>query len=99
MYCVREKGGDRQTLHEAIRQHSVKAAEQVKLYGRPNDLMERILADDTFKLTREELDGLMDPAGFTGLAARQTEKFLAENVRPMLEKHRDDLGARVGITV
>lgn len=99
MYCVREKGGDRQTLHEAIRQHSVKAAEQVKLYGKPNDLMERVLSDETFGLNREELEKLMDPAGFTGLAGRQTERFLSENVRPVLGKYRDDLGARVGINV
>ena len=99
MYCVREKGGDRQTLHEAIRQHSVKAAEQVKLYGRPNDLMARILGDPAFGLTAEELEKLMDPAGFTGLAGRQTERFLAENVRPVLDQHRDELGAKIGINV
>lgn len=99
MYCVREKGGDRQTLHEAIRQHSVKAAEQVKLYGKPNDLMERILGDETFGLDREELDKLMDPASFTGLAGRQTERYLREEVRPVLDKYRDELGAKVGITV
>jgi adenylosuccinate lyase len=99
MYCVREKGGDRQTLHEAIREHSVKAAEQVKLYGRPNDLLGRILADKTFGLTEEELEKLTDPATFTGMAEHQTEKFLRDEVRPVLDRHRDELGARVGITV
>ena len=94
-----KKGGDRQALHEAIRQHSVKAAEQVKLYGRPNDLMARILGDPAFGLTAEELEKLMDPAGFTGLAGRQTERFLAENVRPVLDQHRDELGAKIGINV
>ena len=99
MYCVREKGGDRQTLHEAIREHSVEAAQQVKLYGRPNDLLERILADSAFDLDAEELQKLTDPATFTGMAGSQTEKYLREEVAPVLERHKDELGAKVGITV
>jgi adenylosuccinate lyase len=99
MYCVREKGGDRQTLHEAIRRHSVAAAEQVKLYGRPNDLLERIMADSAFGLTPEELDKLTDPATFTGMAEHQTEKFLREDVAPVLEAHKAELGAKIGINV
>ncbi|MBQ7956380.1 MAG: adenylosuccinate lyase, partial [Lachnospiraceae bacterium] len=51
MYCVKNKGGDRQKLHEAIRKHSVMAAEQVKLYGKENDLIERIKEDEVFHLT------------------------------------------------
>ncbi len=63
-------------LHEAIRQHSVKAAEQVKLYGKKNDLLERIKADDTFGLSEEEIEMLMQPETFTGMAEHQCEKFL-----------------------
>ena len=85
MYCVSRKGGDRQRLHEAIRLHSVAAAEQVKLNGGENDLLECILADATFGLTREELDGILDAGGFTGLAEKQTEDFLAGPVKAALD--------------
>ena len=99
MYCVKHKGGDRQTLHEAIRTHSVKAAEQVKLYGRPNDLLERIMADPAFSLTQDELVQLTDPATFTGMASLQTETYLADLVRPVLERNRDILGCDAEINV
>ena len=93
MYCVKHKNGDRQTLHEAIRQHSVAAAEQVKLYGRENDLLSRIMGDERFGLSPEELNSLLDPAAFTGMAEHQCEKFLAEQVRPLLEQNAGCLGA------
>ena len=99
MYCVKHKGGDRQTLHEAIRTHSVKAAEQVKLYGRPNDLLERIMADPAFSLTQDELVQLTDPATFTGMASLQTETYLADLVRPVLERNRGILGCDAEINV
>ena len=92
MYCVKEKGGDRQTLHEAIRTHSVKAAEQVKLYGGENDLLARIQGDERFALTDAELKELTNPAGFTGLAEQQTEKFIEGCVQPVLKKNADFLG-------
>jgi len=96
---VREKGGDRQSLHEAIRQHSVAAAAEVKQFGRENDLMERIAADPVFGLTREELDAIADPAAFTGLAERQCRRFLAETVHPILEENKGELGAKAEINV
>lgn len=99
MYCVKHKGGDRQALHEAIRQHSVKAAEQVKLYGKDNDLLERIKADPAFDLSPEELAQLTDPSTFTGMAEHQCEKFLQEQVRPVLEKYGDSLGVSAEIKV
>ena len=99
MYCVREKGGDRQALHEAIRTHSVASAQQVKLYGKKNDLLERVMADKTFDLTAEELQKLTDPASFTGMAARQTEMFLERDVKPVLERYKNDLGVEIGINV
>ncbi len=88
MYCVREKGGDRQELHEHIRVHSVAAAEQVKLYGKENDLLERIEKDPAFGLTKEELERIADPAAFTGMAAQQCEDFLRNEIRPILEENR-----------
>ena len=99
MYCVRHKGGDRQALHEAIRQHAVQAAQQVKLYGKDNDLLQRIQADPIFSLTEAELSALTDPATFTGMAEQQCEKFLAEQVKPILEKYSGSLGASADITV
>jgi len=99
MYCVKNKGGDRQALHEAIRRHSVAAAEQVKLYGRDNDLLQRVMADDTFALTQEELDTLTDPSTFTGMAEHQCEKFLNENVKPVLEKYKEYIGVKAEINV
>ena len=99
MYCVKNKGGDRQELHERIRQHSMKAAEQVKLRGLENDLLERIKGDPAFMLSHEELQKLTEPSGFTGMAARQCEQFLAEQIRPVLEKYRDSLGIKAEINV
>ena len=99
MYCVREKGGDRQILHEAIREHSVAAAQQVKTFGKPNDLLERIKADPAFGLTDEEIEKLIDPASFTGMAEHQTDKYLRETVTPVLNKYSAELGASVKINV
>ena len=91
MYCVKKKGADRQSLHEAIRRHAVAAAEQVKLYGKKNDLLERILADPAFDLTPAELDRLTDPKTFTGLAESQVRAYLDAAVKPLLEKNKDFL--------
>ena len=85
MYCVKEKGGDRQKLHEHIRRHAIAAAEQVKLYGKENDLLRRLEDDPVFALHERELKELTDPAGFTGLAGEQCEKYLREEIRPLLK--------------
>lgn len=98
MYCVK-KGGDRQELHEAIRRHSVATTKQIKLNGADNDLLDRIVADPAFNLTREELDSLLDLGGFTGRSKEQTEEFLADFVQPVLEQNRDLLGVDVSINV
>ena len=98
MYCVKTKGGDRQELHEAIRKHSIMAAEQVKLYGNENDLIERIRKDDTFDLTAMELEILLDPVKFTGMAEYQCEKFVNEIVKPFLkQEQRVDVEAQVNV--
>ena len=99
MYCVKEKGGDRQELHEHIRIHSVAAAEQVKLYGKENDLLERIEKDPAFGLTKEELTKIADPAAFTGMAAQQCEDFLKNEILPILEANRDAVGKADEISV
>ena len=98
MYCVK-RGGDRQELHEAIRRHSVAATKQIKLCGAPNDLFDRILADPIFGLSREELEKVADPALFVGCAPVQTEEYLRDVVRPLLEANRDEQGVNVSIEV
>ena len=84
MHAVR-RGGDRQTLHEQIRRHSIAAAEQVKEHGAANDLVTRIAGDPAFAMGRAELEQLLDPARHTGRAAAQVERFLAEQVAPALK--------------
>jgi adenylosuccinate lyase len=72
-----KKGGDRQELHEKIRRLSMEAAEEIKLRGRPNDLLERLAADADFNLTREELKDILKPEKYIGLCETQVEEFLA----------------------
>jgi len=97
MHCVM-KGGDRQTLHEAIRRHSVAAGKAIKQDGADNDLLDRIAADPVFSLTRAEIDEIIAKSNFTGLAAEQTEDYLAE-VRAVLAENADMLSDRPDATV
>jgi adenylosuccinate lyase len=92
MRAVR-RGGDRQDLHERIRQHSVAAANRVKDEGATNDLVDRIAGDATFGLSRAELDEIMDPAQHTGRAAEQVEIFLRDEVEPVLAGQDADVTA------
>ncbi len=99
MYCVKNKDGDRQKLHEAIRKHSVKAAEQVKAFGKDNDLIERIKADESFGLTEAEMESLLDPVKFTGMAEYQCETFITETVQPLLERNKQRVNVAAQINV
>jgi len=92
-------GGDRQALHEHIRQHSLAAKERVLAGAPENDLIERIRGDDAFAAVRGELDDLMRPERFVGLSVRQCERFLAEHVEPTLAPLSDKLGASVELHV
>ena len=78
MYCVEHKGGDRQALHEAIRQHSFACARAIKEDGADNDLLARIVADERFGLTADEVNNLVDVQKFTGMAAEQVQDFIAD---------------------
>lgn len=98
MYCTK-RGGDRQELHEAIREHSVACAKQVKLCGADNDLLERILADERFGLTEDEMAELTRPETFTGCAAMQTEEYLKNEIAPLLDSYKDLIGVDIKITV
>ncbi len=92
-------GGDRQELHERIRELSMVAGENVKKYGRENNLLELIAADPTFRLSLEDLQASMDPSKYTGRAKEQTEEFLAEEIQPILEENRELLGVTAEINV
>ncbi|MBV7440550.1 adenylosuccinate lyase [Weeksellaceae bacterium TAE3-ERU29] len=85
-------GGDRQELHEIIRTHSMEAAKQVKMEGKPNDLVERIVKDDKFPIDKEKLQEVLDPKNFIGFAPQQTEDFINEFAQPILDKYKDLIG-------
>ncbi|MBO6164423.1 MAG: adenylosuccinate lyase [Lachnospiraceae bacterium] len=92
-------GGDRQELHERIRELSMIAGRNVKQEGKENNLLELIAADPAFGLSLEDLKASMDPARYTGRACQQTEEFLAEVIRPILEENAADLGLTAQINV
>jgi len=92
-------GGDRQELHEKIRQLSMEAGRNVKELGLDNNLLDLIAADPSFNLTMDQLKAAMEPARYTGCSAVQVDQFLKQNVGPVLEKYKDELGVSVEITV
>ena len=92
-------GGDRQELHEKIRQLSMQAGARVKEEGLDNNLLELIASDPSFNLTIDELKRSMDPSRYVGRAPQQTEDFVNEYVRPVLEKYEDVLGIKADIKV
>ena len=98
MYCV-EKGGDRQVLHEAIRRHSVDAAKEVKLNGKDNDVLDRIVNDKIFGLTKDELEKVLSDFSFTGCAEAQTQSFIDNIVQPILNENKEYLGIKSEIKV
>ena len=85
-----KRGGNRQELHEALRTHSHAAAARVKLEGGQNDLIDRIVADPLFPLTREEIEAQMDPALYVGRAPEQVTEFLEGPVAELLGRYPDE---------
>lgn len=94
-----KKGGDRQELHERLRQHSIAAGKVVKEEGGSNDLIERVLADPAFQLSEAEVAELLRPEDFIGRAPKQVEEFLDGVVRPVLAANRALLGERAELSV
>ena len=92
-------GGDRQELHERIRELSMEAGKTVKVEGKDNNLLELIAADPAFNLTLEELQKTMDPKKYVGRAKEQTEAFIAKVVNPVLDSHKEMLGMTAEINV
>ena len=94
-----KKGGNRQKLHERIRELSMEAGRNVKVEGKDNNLLELIAEDETFGMTLEELKKTMEPSKYVGRAKEQVESFLKDVIRPVLEDNQELLGVSVEISV
>lgn len=93
-----KRGGDRQELHEHIREYSMKASYAVKAEGKPNCLLEMIKADPEFRMSESEIDKIMDAKNFIGMADIQTERFVSL-LRPIFEKFKDKLNMEGNVNV
>ena len=98
MECVKA-GGDRQVLHEGIRTNSMVAAENVKRFGRENNLISLIEEDSLFSAVKDNLNDVLDPYKYTGRAASQVTEYINTEVNPVLEKHKTLLGKKGNITI
>lgn len=94
-----KKGGDRQELHEKIREYSMQAGANVKQRGLENNLIELIADDEAFMLDMDELKSIMKPESYIGRAPQQTEEFITEVVNPILEENKELLGVKVELSV
>lgn len=94
-----KNGGDRQELHELIREHSMEAGANVKQKGLENNLLELIAEDPAFELTEAELKEALDPKKYIGRSREQVEKYLENVVRPVLSANKEALGAKAEINV
>ncbi|MDR1018299.1 MAG: adenylosuccinate lyase [Lachnospiraceae bacterium] len=92
-------GGDRQELHERIRELSMEAGKNVKELGLDNNLLDLIANEKMFGVSKEDLDKTMDPKKYVGRSVRQVEKFIEDDVTPVLNKYKDLLGINVEINV
>ena len=101
-YIIMEEvkaGGDRQEIHEVIRVHSMEASKQVKMEGKENDLIERILNDDSLKFDKSKLKEVLDPKNFIGFAPVQTEEFIKNEVQPIIDQNKDLIGLEPDLKV
>lgn len=94
-----KRGGDRQELHEKIRVHSMEAARKVKELGEANDLIERIINDKSFMLSKEEINSIIDPKKFIGRAPGQVTDFVDEFIKPIIDANKELLGENAEINV
>ncbi len=94
-----KKGGDRQELHERIREHSMRAGENVKVLGKENNLTELIAGDPMFMLQRNDLENAMKPELYIGRSSKQVEEFMHDVISPILEKYQSELGLNSEIHV
>ena len=92
-------GGDRQELHERIRELSMIAGKNVKEFGEENNLLDLIAKDPMFNLSKEELKESMKPEKYIGRSAVQVEDFIKRNIKPILEENKELLGLKADINV
>ena len=92
-------GGDRQEIHEKIRRLSMEAGKNVKIEGGDNNLLDLIAADESFGLTKEELEACMEPTRYVGRAPEQVDAFLSKVVVPIMEENKELLGMKAEINV
>ena len=101
-YIIMEEvkaGGDRQEIHEIIRVHSMEASKKVKMEGKENDLIERIMNDHSLKMDKSKIAEVLDPKNFIGFAPIQTEEFVKNEIAPVLEKYADLIGLEADLKV
>jgi adenylosuccinate lyase len=94
-----KRGGDRQELHEKIRVYSMEAAKRVKEEGKNNNLTEMIKNDDSFKMSKEEIESIMDPTNFVGRAPEQVIEFIKEHVDPSIELFKSEINIKIDLNV
>jgi adenylosuccinate lyase len=94
-----KNGGNRQELHEKIRQLSMEAGKTVKEEGKDNNLVDLIAADPSFGLSKEQIEATLKPELYVGRAPRQVEVYLRDVVQPVLDAHKDELGVKAEINV
>jgi adenylosuccinate lyase len=92
-------GGDRQELHERIRELSMEAGRRVKQEGLDNNLLELIAADPMFNVTLEDLQKTLEPSKYVGRSKEQVDEYLAEVIQPILESNKAELGMTAEINV
>lgn len=101
-YIIMEEvkaGGDRQEIHETIRVHSIEASKKVKMEGKENDLIERIMNDTSLKLDKTKFMEILDAKNFIGFAPIQTEEFIHNEVQPILDKYSNLIGLEADLKV
>lgn len=101
-YIIMEEvkaGGDRQEIHETIRQHSMEASKKVKIEGKDNDLIERIMSDSSLKMDKSKIAEVLEPKNFIGFAPIQTEEFVNNEVQPILDKYKGLMGLEADLKV
>ena len=92
-------GGDRQELHERIRELSMEAGRNVKEKGLDNNLLELIAADEAFNMSLEDLQKTMEPSRYVGRAKEQVEAYLKNVIGPLMEENKEILGVKAEINV
>jgi adenylosuccinate lyase len=92
-------GGDRQDLHERIRKHSMEAGKKVKIEGQENDLIERIIADKHFSMTKKDIKTVLKPENYIGRAPEQVKEFVSEYINPIIESNKSLLDIDITLKV